>query len=111
MLPLSALFRHSDGSRTFHRTSLGTLTSACAGPLALCCSFACSNEQATEDLASPAGGSSFAAAGGQPNGTGGALIEVNRDGSGDFTTVQAAFNSVATSNTTPTIVRIAPGQR
>ncbi|WP_438006588.1 pectinesterase family protein [Sorangium sp. So ce321] len=41
--------------------------------------------------------------------TGGALIEVNRDGSGDFTSVQAAINSVARSNTTPTILRIAPG--
>lgn len=41
--------------------------------------------------------------------TGGALIEVNRDGSGDFTSVQAAINSVARSNTTPTMIRIAPG--
>ncbi|WP_434045795.1 MULTISPECIES: pectinesterase family protein [Sorangium] len=41
--------------------------------------------------------------------TGGALIEVNRDGTGDFTTIQAAINSVARSNTTPTILRIAPG--
>ncbi|WP_437574261.1 pectinesterase family protein [Sorangium sp. So ce887] len=41
--------------------------------------------------------------------TGGTLIEVNRDGSGDFTSVQAAINSVARSNTTPTILRIAPG--
>lgn len=41
--------------------------------------------------------------------TGGALIEVNRDGSGDFSSVQAAINSVARSNTTPTVIRIAPG--
>ncbi|WP_437790699.1 pectinesterase family protein [Sorangium sp. So ce693] len=41
--------------------------------------------------------------------TGGALIEVNRDGSGDFTSVQAAINSVVKSNTTPTVIRIAPG--
>lgn len=41
--------------------------------------------------------------------TGGAIIEVNRGGSGDFTSVQAAINSVSRSNTTPTIIRIAPG--
>ncbi|AUX29592.1 pectinesterase [Sorangium cellulosum] len=41
--------------------------------------------------------------------TGGPLVEVNRDGSGDFTSVQAAINSVARSNTTPTVIRIAPG--
>ncbi|XXX79403.1 pectinesterase family protein [Sorangium sp. So ce134] len=41
--------------------------------------------------------------------TDGAILEVSRDGSGDFTSVQAAINSVARSNTTPTILRIAPG--
>ncbi|HTN88294.1 MAG TPA: pectinesterase family protein, partial [Sorangium sp.] len=63
---------------------------------------------------SGAGGSGAGGSGGGDasdcNGvTGGVLIEVNRDGSGDFTSVQAAINSVARSNTTPTILRIAPG--
>ncbi|WP_433933912.1 pectinesterase family protein [Sorangium cellulosum] len=70
------------------------------------------------DASSGTGGGGGSGAGGSDGGsvtsdcnsaTGGELIEVNRDGSGDFTTVQAAINSVARSNTTPTIIRIAPG--
>jgi len=41
--------------------------------------------------------------------TGQPVIDVAADGSGDFTTVQAAVNSVASSNTTPTQIRIKPG--
>jgi pectinesterase len=37
------------------------------------------------------------------------IIEVKKDGSGDFTTVQAALDSLSKSNTTPTQIRIAPG--
>lgn len=41
--------------------------------------------------------------------TGQTVINVAADGSGSYTTVQAAINSVATSNTTPTQIRIKPG--
>ncbi len=37
------------------------------------------------------------------------VIVVNKDGSGTFTSVQAALNSVSKSNKTQTIIRIAPG--
>ncbi len=37
------------------------------------------------------------------------IITVAKSGSPSFTTVQAAINSVTQSNTTPTIIRIAPG--
>lgn len=37
------------------------------------------------------------------------IIEVAKDGSGDFDTVQAALNGISKSNGTPTQIRIAPG--
>lgn len=37
------------------------------------------------------------------------IVDVNKDGSGDFATVQSAVNSISGSNSTPTIIRIAPG--
>ena len=37
------------------------------------------------------------------------MITVASDGSGKYTTVQAALNSVSASNTTPTQIRISPG--
>jgi pectinesterase len=38
-----------------------------------------------------------------------AIINVNPDGSADFTTVQAAVDSIPTTNTTPVEIHIAPG--
>lgn len=60
------------------------------------------------------GGSSSGGSGGSGGGdcndiVGQPILEVVKDGSGDFTTVQAALNSVSKSNTTPTVIRIAPG--
>lgn len=70
-----------------------------------------------------ASGSGGASGAGGSNGTGGAesgppdcntittqpIIDVKKDGSGDFSTVQAALNSLSDSNSTPTIIRIATG--
>ncbi len=41
--------------------------------------------------------------------TAGPIVTVAQDGSGQFTTVQAALNSISVSNSTPTQIRIAPG--
>lgn len=41
--------------------------------------------------------------------TGQPIVTVAKDGTGQFSTVQAAVNSIATSNTTPTQIRIKPG--
>ena len=37
-------------------------------------------------------------------------IEVNKDGSGDFTTMQGAIDSLPGSNSVLTVLRIAPGE-